>query len=63
MADVTALTAQLRELQAQLVAALQAEYYCDDLAPPAEALGWGEQRLRLRLVRVSIGLGRATPAP
>ena len=46
MADVSTLTAQLLELQAQLVGALQAEYYCEDLSPPAEAFGWGEQRLR-----------------
>ena len=39
MGDVSALTAQLRELQAELVGALQAEYFCDDLAPPADALG------------------------
>ena len=46
MGDVSALTAQLRELQAELVGALQAEYFCDDLAPPADALGWSERRLR-----------------
>ena len=46
MGDVSALSAQLRELQAELVGALQAEYFCDDLAPPADALGWSEQRLR-----------------
>ena len=46
MGDVSALSAQLRELQAELVGALQAEYFCDDLAPPADALGWSERRLR-----------------
>ena len=61
MADVSTLTAQLRALQAQLVGALQAEYYCDDLAPPAEALGWGEQRLRDYFE--SGGSAAADPAP
>mmetsp|Transcript_8762 Transcript_8762/g.17646 ORF Transcript_8762/g.17646 Transcript_8762/m.17646 type:complete len:317 (+) Transcript_8762:75-1025(+) len=46
MTDVSALAAQLHALQAQLVGALQAEYFCDDLVPPPEAFGWEETRLR-----------------
>ena len=46
MTDVSTLTAQLRELQGQLVGALQAEHFCDDLAPPPEAFGWDELQLR-----------------
>ena len=61
MADVSTLTAQLLELQAQLVGALQAEYYCEDLSPPAEAFGWGEQRLRDYFE--SGGGAAADPAP
>ena len=61
MGDVSALTAQLRELQAELVGALQAEYFCDDLAPPADALGWSEQRLRDYFE--SGGGAAAEPAP
>ena len=61
MGDVSALSAQLRELQAALVGALQAEYFCDDLAPPADALGWSEQRLRDYFE--SGGGAAAVPAP
>ena len=46
MPDVSSLTAQLKELQATLVRALQEEYYCDDLEPPDAAFGWSEDRLR-----------------
>ena len=46
MTDVSTLVDQLKALQAQLVGALQAEYFCDDLAPPPEAFGWGEPLLR-----------------
>ena len=38
--------ATLAEAQRAVVAALGAEYYCDDLEPPPDAFGWGEQQLR-----------------
>ena len=45
-ADVAALLTRLKELQTEVVASLQAEYFCEDLTPPAAAFGWGEQELR-----------------
>lgn len=40
------LIAQLSELQSRLVAAMQAEYFCDDLVPPPAAFGWDAAALR-----------------
>ena len=38
--------AQLQSLQKKLVGMMQAEYFCDDLEPPAAAFGWQAERLR-----------------
>ena len=57
--STASLLAQLKELQSQLVKALQEEYFCDDLEAPAEAFGWSEQRLREFFE--SGGDGAATP--
>ena len=38
--------ASVKAAQARLVSLMQNEYFCDDLQPPDEAFGWGEQRLR-----------------
>ena len=46
MGDITAIVAELRSVQSRLVAALQAEFYCDDLDPPEECWGWAEGALR-----------------
>ena len=44
--DLSSLLSQLKELQGKLVSALQEEYFCEDLEPPAKAFGWEEARLR-----------------
>ena len=46
MPDVGELVSRLASLQADLVAALQQEYFCDDVEPPPVAFGWNEQQLR-----------------
>ena len=44
--SLDALLTRLRDVQAEVVASLQAEYFCEDLTPPAAAFGWDEQALR-----------------
>lgn len=44
--SVSELAASLATVQRQLVLALQAEYFCDDLELPAAAFGWEEAQLR-----------------
>ena len=44
--SISELTAKVKAAQQELVAALQAEYFTDDVEPPAEAFGWSEDRLR-----------------
>ena len=44
--SVAELISRLASTQKELVKVLQDEYYCDDLEPPMEAFGWGEQALR-----------------
>jgi lysophospholipase L1-like esterase len=44
--SVAELVQTLAATQKQLVKALQDEYFCDDVAPPAEAFGWSEADLR-----------------
>ena len=44
--DVGALVLELRSVQARLVAALQGEFFCDDVTPPEECWGWDEGTLR-----------------
>lgn len=46
MADIAALLEEATDVQSRLIAALQAEYYCDDVTPPPAAFGWPEGRLR-----------------
>jgi acyl-coenzyme A thioesterase PaaI-like protein len=46
MSDLSTLLEQLASTQRQIVAMLQAEYFCDDVDAPPEALGWSETRLR-----------------
>lgn len=46
MGTLGELLALLAETQRAVVAALAAEYYCEDLEPPPAAFGWGEQELR-----------------
>ena len=44
--DVADLIAEAKSVQARLVAALQSEYFCEDIKPPPEAFGWPEDRLK-----------------
>lgn len=46
MTAVSTLIATLASTQQALIEALQDEYYCDDLQPPAQAFGWDEGTLR-----------------
>eukprot|EP00965_Chrysotila_dentata_P117541 3883797-Pleurochrysis_carterae.AAC.1 len=44
--DIAKKLREMQRLQSQLVAILQAEYFCDDLELPADAFGWSEGALR-----------------
>ena len=45
MSSVAQLVEELRSVQRRLVAELQAETFCTDIEPPAEAFGWDAQAL------------------
>ena len=57
--SVAELVETLKATQKQLVKALQDEYFCDDVEPPPEAFGWGEQALRDYMESGGSGTGAA----